>query len=320
MGFKVLSTSNSFGIINKAPYKKLLENGCEVILNDTGRTFSREELITLGQDADAVIVGHDHITPDIVRDLEHVKIYAKNGVGYDNIDLETTRKRNIFVTNVPGSNSNEVADLVFGLMLSIARNIPKKDRELKEGIWDRGRGLSLYKKNIGIIGTGDIGVSVARRAFGFSMNVLAYDLFKSSEIEANGGVYVELEELLEKSDFVTLHLPSNEKTQNIINKQTLNLMKHNAILINTGRAELVDIDALNIALQENKIYGFGSDVFHEEPPPIYNYFNKDNVVITPHIGAATIDGNLNMGNGAVESVLAVKNGQRPPEDYIRNNL
>ncbi len=320
MSFKVVCTSVTFGKINKEPYDRLIEAGCEVVTNNLGRPFTVSELIEVSKDADAVIVGTDKVTKEVIEGLDNVKILAKHGVGFDSIDLETAKEKGIFVTNVPGSNSQEVADLTFGFMLALSRNICKGNIETKEGKWIKHSGLSLYNKTIGVLGTGNIGECTIRRAKGFDMNILAYDKFENEEVIKMGAKYVDKETIFREADYISLHLPNQPDTYHIVDQDAFNMMKKDVILINTARTELVDFDALEKALKEGKIRGYGTDVFTEEPTPYLPIFDYDNVLISPHIGATTVDANLRMGNGAVDCVLAVKEGHRPPEKSIRNGM
>lgn len=318
--FKVVTTSTTFGIVNKEPFEKLIDAGCEVILNELGRPYTEEELIEIADDADAVIVGNDHITKRVIEALPNVKLYAKHGVGYDKIDVDAADEQGVYVTNVPGSNSNEVADLVFAFIGNLARHINIGNKEVREGIWNKRRGISMYKKTIGIIGTGHIGRLVIKRANGYDMNVLGYDMYESNEARKLGLKYVNLDELLQKSDFITLHLPSTPETKHIIDKETFSKMKDNVLLVNTAREDLVNLDDLNEALSNKAIGGFATDAYSTEPAEYKPYFDHENVLLTPHIGATTLDANLNMGLGAVESILAIKNNQKPPAKYIRNTI
>lgn len=319
--FKVVATTVTFGKFNDAPIERLIEAGCEVTTNKKGRPFTKEEIIEESNGADALIVGTDKVTREVINHLDDsVKIIAKHGVGFDSIDLEAAKEKNIFVTNAPGANSNEVADLAIGFLLSLARNIPIGNKEVREGIWNKIVGISMKGKTIGVIGTGAIGSKVIKRTIGFDMEILAYDLIDNPEAINLGAEYVDKETLLKNSDFITLHLPNTPETHHFISKDELNIMKDNVLIVNTARAGLVDYGALNDALANGKVRGYATDDFEEEPTPYLDIFDYDNVIITPHIGATTIDANLIMGNKAVDCVLAVKDGKRPPEENIRNGM
>lgn len=319
--FKVVATTVTFGKFNDAPVERLIEAGCEVTTNKKGRPFTEKEIIEESKGADALIVGTDKVTKNVINNLDNsIKIIAKHGVGFDSIDLDAAKERNIFVTNVPGANSNEVADLAIGFLISLARNIPIGNKELREGIWNKKAGISMKGKTIGVVGTGAIGLEVIERTTGFDMKVLAYDLVENPEVISLGGEYVDKETLLRTSDFITLHLPNTPETRHFIGEKEIELMKDNVLIVNTARAGLVDYTALNKALTEGIVRGYATDDYEEEPTPYLDIFDHENVIISPHIGATTIDANLIMGNGAVDCVLAVKDGHRPPEDNIRNGL
>jgi len=319
--FKVLATTVTFGKFNKEPIERLIAAGCEVTTNKKGRPFTKDELIEESKGVDALIVGTDKVTKEVIDSLDpSIKIIAKHGVGFDSVDLDAAREKNIFVTNVPGSNSNEVADLAMGFLLSLARNIPIGNKELHEGIWNKRVGVSMRGKTIGVFGTGAIGLEVIKRTKGFGMKVLAYDLVQNPAVLDLGVEYVDKETLLKNADFITLHLPNTPETYHFISEKELNMMKENVLLVNTARAKLVDYNDLDKALTDGVVRGYATDDFEQEPTPYLEIFKHDNVVITPHIGATTIDANLTMGNGAVDCVLAVKDGHRPPEANIRNGL
>lgn len=318
--FKVVTTSVTFGKINQQPYQRLIDAGCEVVANNLGRPYHQEEIIAVAKDADALIVGTDHVPESVIKKLESVKIIAKHGVGFDSIDLKAAKERGIFVTNVPGSNSNEVADLAFAFILALARNICLGNREVREGNWNKRSGISLYQKSLGVIGTGNIGRAVMKRAKGFDMTVLAYDVVQNKETKELGARYVSFDTLLKESDFITLHVPNTPETKGFINKVQLEKMKKDCLLINTARSQLINYADLNEALANKTIRGYATDVFADEPTPYLPVFDHENVVISPHIGATTKDANLVMGQGAVDCVLSVKDGKRPPEYCIRNGM
>lgn len=319
MAFKVVATTVTFGKINHEPLQRLLDEGYEVITNSFGRPFTEEELIAIAGDADAIIIGNDKITANYINQTTRLKIIAKHGVGVDGVDMEAAKAKNIAVTNAPGSNAQEVADLAVASMLSLARVLYPSIRDLKAGQWPKHPGISLYQKTIGIVGTGSIGKALAQRATGFSMNILAYDVYESDEVKSLGGVYTDIDTLVRKSDFISLHVPLTPTTRNIINEERIRALKPTAVLVNTARADLVDYNALTLALIENRIKGYAADVFDKEPPTHLPMFDLDNVIIMPHMGGTTKESNLNMGNMAVDSVIAVLSGN-PPLYSIREAI
>lgn len=309
MSFKIVATTVTFGKINQEPLERLIDQGYEVITNSFGRPFTETELIEIAGDADAIIIGNDKITARYINQTTKLKIIAKHGVGVDGVDMEAARAKGIAVTNAPGSNADEVADLAVASMLTLARVLYPSIRDLKAGGWPKYAGISLHQKTIGIVGTGSIGKALAKRATGFSMSILAYDVYQSDELKALGVQYVDIDTLVEQADFISLHLPSTPETYHLLNEKRLNSMKPTAILVNTAREKLVDYVALDTLLREKRIKGYAADVFDKEPPTSLDLFNYDNVIITPHIGGTTKESNLKMGNMAVDNVIAVLSGK-----------
>lgn len=311
-GWKVVASAVTFGKVNMEPVNRLREKECEVLTNQFGRPFTKEEFASIAGDADAIIVGNDKVPGDVIRQLKNLKIIAKHGVGTDSIDIKTANELGIVVTNATGTNSQEVADLAFGMIHTFARWIHIVNQTTKEGQWYKPMGISLYNKTIGIIGVGRIGTATAKRATGYDMNILGYDLVERPEAKAIGVNYTGLEELISKSDIISLHVPLTEKTRNLINADRFKLFKKGAILINTARSQLLDNDALYFALTDGTLRGYATDVYDYEPPAQKPFFELDNVLLTPHIGGTCIESNLRMGTTAVDNVIAVMEGKVPP--------
>lgn len=312
--WKVLSTAVTFGKTNKQPKERLeaMAGGCEVVTNPLGRPFTPAEFITYGADADALIVGNDKVTAEVIAGCPKLKIIAKHGIGYDSIDIKTASAKGIVVTNAPGTNSQEVADLAIGFMIMLGRGLYQANRDTKEGKWIKHMGVSMDGKTVGIVGTGTIGRALADRAAGFNMKILGYDLVENAAANQTGVKYVSLDELLEKSDYVSLHLPLTNETRNIISADRLAKMKPGAILINTARRQLVDFDALYQALTNGALRGYATDVYDFEPPEHMPLFDLDNVLLSPHIGGTTLESNRRMGETAVDNVIAVLSGEQAP--------
>ncbi|MDI3311853.1 MAG: phosphoglycerate dehydrogenase, partial [Thermoanaerobacterium sp.] len=289
--YKVVITARSFGESSDEPFNILKGNDCEVVKIPVDRPLSAEELIPLVKDADALIVGNDKVTEDVINAGKKLKVISRYGVGYDNVDLNAAKKKGIVVTNTPNANNNSVADLVIGLMLVLARNLLAVDRIVKSGGWKRIMGTEIYGKTLGIVGYGRIGEAVARRARGFNMKVLYYDARRrpAAEEAQQGIEYRELDDLLREADFVSLHVNLDASTYHLIGERQLSLMKPTAYLINTSRGPVVDEKALVAALRAGQIAGAGLDVFENEPAMAPGLAELPNVVVLPHIASASIE-------------------------------
>jgi len=232
------------------------------------------------------------VTKDVIEAGRKLKIIARAGAGLDNIDVQAASARGIELINAPEAPTIAVAELVIGLMLSWARQLPRADAGTKQGRWEKTQlmGSELRGKTLGIIGTGRIGRAVGYRAKAFLMNLLAFDIGRSAEFaERTEARYVDLDTLLRESDFVTLHVPLLPETHHMIGRRELELMKPTAVLINTSRGEVVDEAALADALRKGKIAGACLDVYEREPPRDSPLLKLPNVILTPHIGASTIE-------------------------------
>lgn len=316
---KILVTPTSFDRERCPEAWQLLQQfATEIVRNPYNRPLTAEELIPLLKGVDGYIAGVDDVSAQVINQAPpSLKVISRYGVGYDQVDIKACGQRGIVVTNTPGVNAESVADLAFGLMLSVARRIAVADRRTKEGGWPRITGIELYGKTMGIIGLGAIGKGVARRAKGFSMEVLAYDPAIDRAFCEQYGVKIStFEEALENSDFISLHLPLKNDTRHIINSDTISRMKDGAVLINTARGGLLDEMAVYKALKSGKLGGLGVDVFDVEPPGKSPLFELDNVVVTPHMGSSTVEAVKAMGNLAVKNLIDVLTGKECP--YIVN--
>lgn len=310
--YKVVSTAVTFGKFNSEPVERLKEIGCEVMLNPFGRPFSTAEFKELASDADAIICGNDKINEEVIRSLKNCKVIAKHGVGIDGIDIDTAKELGITVTNAPGTNKAEVADLAMGFLLAMARDIPKMSAETKDGKWIKYPGYSMEGKTIGIIGVGNIGTEMVKRCLGFGLKVIAYDPVQREEIKKMGVKYVELSEMLQDSNYISLHCPLNAMSYQMLGKSEIKTMKSGIIIVNTARSQILDYDALYEAMVEKDILGYASDVFDFEPPAMHPLYALENVYLTPHVGGTTYDSNYRMGSTAVNNVIEVFKGKTPP--------
>ncbi len=263
----------------------------------------------------------DAITPEVMDACPTLKVVANRAVGYDNIDTSEASKRGVVVTNTPGVLDNATADLAFALLLSVSRRICEADRYVRAGEWngfksDLMLGPDLYAKTCGIIGMGRIGKAFAMRARAFGLNIIYTRSSQPDDLDRQlsehfGATRVEFDELLKKSDFISLHCPLNAQTRHLIGERELNLMKPTCILINTARGAVIDQPALVSHLVQGKILGAGLDVFENEPSVPEPLLKLETVVLTPHIGSACIDTRRRMAEMAVHSIEKAYSGAKP---------
>jgi len=297
------------------------ENNIELEINPENRVLTHEEILNGVKGKDALIcLLTDKIDGEIMDIAgKNLKIIANYAVGYNNIDVKAATERGIPVTNTPGVLTETTADLTMALLLSISRRIVESDKYTREGKFKGWGpmlhlGSDIHGKTIGIIGCGRIGTAVAKRAAkGFKMKVLYNSINKKKEIEEElGGEYCTIEEMCERADYITLHVPLTEKTKYLFGEKEFEAMKETAYLINTSRGEVVNEEALVRALKEKKIAGAALDVYEKEPIVHPELKKLDNVIITAHIGTATIETRTEMGMMAARNLVAVLKGQKPP--------
>jgi len=309
---KILITPRSFASFSDKPLKMLTERDYKIKRNNTGRPYKKEEMLKLIKDVDGIIIGIDELSAEIIEEANELKVISKYGIGLDNIDINMATNKKIVVTNTPTANVDAVADLTFGLILSLARRVPEADRKTKGAKWGKIIGKSVWEKTIGIIGLGKIGRQVVKRAKGFEMNILVFDIVKDKKFAQKYGIkYVDLEKLLRKSDYITIHIPLNDATRNMISYEELEKMKKDAFLINTSRGGIVDEKALYDALRDNKLRGAALDVYNNEPLRESPLKELDNVIMTPHIGAYTEEAIENMSIQAAQNLIDVLEGREP---------
>ena len=248
-----------------------------------------------------------------------LKVVANVAAGYDNVDVPAATRHGVVVTNTPGVVTESTADLTWGLLFAIGRRVPEADRYVRAGKWKEWRlmvllGHDVHGSTLGIIGMGGIGQAVARRAAGFGMTILYHNRRRlPQDLETQlGATWVELDELLRKADFVSVHTPLNAATRHLIGERELRLMKPTSYLINTSRGPVVDEEAVTRALQDRWIAGAGLDVFEREPDVPQALKDLENVVLLPHIGSASVASRTRMAVMAAQSAVAVVHGRRPP--------
>lgn len=310
---RLLVTPTSYGK-NDARLKPELEALVgEVIYNPTGKPLTSAEVAGLLPGIDGYIAGLDVIDANALMNADKLKVIARYGVGFDNVDLEYATSKNIIVTNTPGANSVSVAELALGLILALARQIPEAVDAVHQGKWPRYSGVSLEGKTIGILGLGAIGKQLARRLSGFDCKILAFDPYADQQFAKDHQITLsEMDQVIAASDFVSLHLPLLPETRGIVDEAFLNKMKKGSYLVNTSRGEAVNEDALLKALQSGHLKGAGLDAFSVEPPDPNNpLLALPNVIATPHLGAQTDGATSNMGWMAMKDCLAVLKGEKP---------
>jgi D-3-phosphoglycerate dehydrogenase len=312
---RVLITTTSF-MDTPGTHHDLLKEGEYEIVTARG-PLTDEQMIDLVGDADGIICGDDAITRRVIeKALPRLKVVSKYGIGVDRIDLEAARELGVPVTYTPGVNEVTVAEHVFGLMISLARNIPQENHLVKDGQWKRITGHELWGKTIGIIGMGRIGKQVARRALAFEMKVVGCDPIWDDPFcqQYSVGRCLMAEELLQQADIVTLHMNLTPENRYFINRERLSLMKRTTYVINCARGALVNAADLLEALREGRIAGYAADVLEHEPPdpddPLVTC-GLENVILTPHIGSRTYESVVRQATMAVKNLVAVLSGERP---------
>ncbi len=297
--------------------KKLEEVG-SVWVNPKDTPLSKEELQARIQDAQALVCLLTDKIDQSLMENSSLKVIANYAVGFDNIDISYAQKKGVFVTNTPGVLTDTTADMAWALMMSISRRLSESEEYLKQG---RFKGWSatlllgheISGKTLGIIGAGRIGTATALRSRGFDMRVLYASPRPNLEMEEQvGAKHVSLEELLRESDFVSLHVPSNEKTKYLINKNTLKIMKSSAFLINTARGVVVKEEDLIEALAQGIIAGAALDVFEFEPQIADSLLKMKNLLAVPHVASATHEARNKMSLMAATNVVSVFQGKSPP--------
>jgi D-3-phosphoglycerate dehydrogenase len=278
----------------------------------TGRT--PDQLAGDLADADALVVrSATKVTSSIIAAAARLRVIARAGTGVDNVDVGAASARGIVVMNAPGANSISVAELAVGLMLALARHLPAADAAMKQGKWEKKRflGEELREKTLGLAGLGRIGQEVARRAAAFGMRIIAHDPFIAEQVAADLGVeLVSLDDLFGRADYVSLHMPSNEKTRNLVNAERLARSRRGIRIINTARGDLIDEAALADAIEAGHVAGAALDVFASEPPADPRLQKLPQVVATPHIAASTREGQELVG---VETAAALR-------DFLKDGI
>jgi D-3-phosphoglycerate dehydrogenase len=297
--------------------EKIADTGVELLRSkfdvDLGLDMSDEEFRAKLGGYDAILIrSATKMTPELIDLATNLKVIGRAGTGVDNVDIPAATRRGIIVANAPESNSVAAAEHTLALALSLFRNVPQAHASLVAGRWDRAKfkGAELYGKTLGVIGFGRIGQLVAARAQSFDMEVLAFDKFVSADRFRELGVegVDELSDLLGRSDLVTLHVPKTPETVELIDAEAIGQMKDGARLVNCARGELVELDDLLAGLESGKLAGAALDVFPSEPFTEHPIFARDDVVVTPHLGASTAEAQDRAGVVTAEQVTEALTG------------
>jgi D-3-phosphoglycerate dehydrogenase len=285
----------------------------ELVFNPHARPLNEDELIGLLDGCEGCIAGLDWFTARVIENARGLKVISRYGAGVDRVDIAAAKIKNIIICNTPGANAQAVADLTLALLLCVARKVPVLDRKTREGQWPRSNGIELYGKTIGILGLGAIGKAVAKRAWGFSMKIMAYDPFMNEEYaRTNGIIAANFSEVTREADFLCLHLPLTAETRHIISVDVMKEMKKGAVIVNPARGGLIDEEAACELLKSGHLGGLGLDVYEAEPPQRSALFDLENVVLTPHTASHTAEATEAMAEMAVQNLIDVLSGKDCP--------
>jgi len=299
-------------------------------LNETDRAMSSEALIEAVQTADVLVpTVTDRIDAELIAAAgDQLKLIASFGTGVDHIDLAAARKKGITVTNTPGVLTEDTADVAMALMLAVPRRIAEGDKVARSGTWKGWSptgmlGRRINGKRLGIIGMGRIGEAIARRARGFGLSIHYHNrkrVHPETEAELEATYWESLDQMLSRVDIVSVNCPHTEATHQLLSRERLSLLQPTAYLVNTSRGEVIDEAALAELLADQEIAGAGLDVYADEPNIPKGLVDLPNVVLLPHIGSATIEGRLGMGEKVIINIQTFWDGHTPPDRVIEAML
>lgn len=302
----VVATARGF-CRHDGPHKDLITAaGFELRLRASPTPLAPPELRALAADADALILGLDRCDASVFEHAGRLKVVARHGVGVDAVDLAAAKRHGVIVTNTPGANTIGVAELVFALLLAVARRLPEVAAAVKQGGWPHLAGWELYGRTLGLVGLGQVGRAVATRAAAFGLRVQGFDPFVT---ELPGVRLVTLSEVFETSDVISLHTPLTAETRHLVNDAVLSRLRPGAVLINTARGGLIDEAAMARALADGRLAAAACDAFESEPPAGSPLLDLPNFIATSHLGAATLESTLRMAEAASRNVLKVLAGE-----------
>src|SRR5436190_1856172 len=310
-----MSDTNGYRVLVK---EKIADAGVDLLREhfdvDVRTDMGEDELPGAIGDYDAIVIrSATKLTAEVIEHAERLKVIGRAGIGVDNVDVPAATKRGIIVANAPESNIIAAAEHTMAMLLARVRNIPQADSSLKSGKWERSRfgGVEVYEKSLGILGFGRIGQLVAERAKAFGMELVAYDPYVAAERYRELGVEraSSPEDLYERSDVITIHLPKTPDTVDFVDAAAFARMRDGVRIVNCARGELIDLAALEDAIKSRKVAGASLDVFPGEPVTEHPLFAYENVVVTPHLGASTAEAQDRAGVITAQQVVAALNGE-----------
>jgi phosphoglycerate dehydrogenase-like enzyme len=312
-GAIVLVTPRSYREADAEARARLETAVAEVRYNERGRALTGAELAAELADVDGVIAGLDRFDASAIAAAPRLRAIARYGIGTDNVDLVAAERAGVVVSNTPDANAVAVAEFTLALILALLRRLALLDRRVRAGEWAPERGAQLAGNVVGVLGLGRVGAEVARRASALGATVLAHDPYREPERARElGAEPVELEQLLERSRILTLHVPVSDATRDLVDAELLAALSEGALLVNAARGELVVEDDLVAALDSGRLAGAALDSLRSEPPGAgHPLLGRDDVIVTPHAGAQTVEARRAMARTATDDLLRVLDGGRP---------
>ena len=314
MSWKILITARTISEVGRAAVEFLREAGCDVRIAPKLGPLRADELMAQLEGIDAMLVSPDQFTAEVLASpaAARLKIISRWGVGYDSIDIPAATRQGIVVAYTPGFLNEPVADYTFALLLSLARRVHEAHQLMSAGTWKLLWGVDLFGKTLGLAGCGRIGQAVARRAAGFNLRLLSYDVAPSAEAEKIGVKFVSFDELLAQSDFISLHCALTPQNQGLFGDAVFRKMKPGAMLVNTARGALIDETALAQALREGRLAGAALDVFAKEPLPADSPLRGvPNLLLSPHQAPCARETGERVSMAAAGAIVDLMQGRRP---------
>ena len=287
--------------------QELREKFPSSVFNDQGLRYSKDELIHFLRDADAAIIGLEHIDSNVLDACPNLKMISKYGVGLNNLDLPACKKRNVQIGWTGGVNKLSAAEMTLGFMIALSRNLFRSSFRLKSNEWKKEGGYQLTGKTVGIIGVGHIGKEVVRLLEPFKTNILVNDIINQDEYyNKNGLVKASKETIYKQADIITVHTPLTKKTKHLINREVFAMMQPSSFIINCARGPIINQSDLKFALMESSIAGAALDVYEDEPPSDIEFLQLPNLICTPHIGGNSQEAVLAMGRSAIAHLISFR--------------